>query len=125
MGADVTSLTGERGDLDFEYNGQQIHVIWLPDEYTPEREMEWMTMEAQGVGAALCDFISKIVYDWDVMGHYDEETNTMSQSATETYPCNNLKALAKLPVPFLSALSTAIAMSSRPKEVTREISVDG
>lgn len=126
MAASVTDLTGEKGSLDFEYKeGQVIHVVWLPDEYTPEREARWVDMEGDGAGAMLVDFIHLIVEDWDLMGTYDEEHNLMKPSETETYPVKNKKALAKLPVPFLGALANAIGQSSRPKAVRRQISVDG
>ena len=126
MAADATALTGEKGNLDFDYNGQMIHVIWLPDEYTPEREMHWVEMEPLGAGAMLVDFTYTVVEDWDLMGRYDEENNRILPSVNgETYPVKNKKALAKLPMPFLGALATAIGMSSRPKAVRSVTSEDG
>ena len=126
MGLSVVDLTGEKGSLDFEYQeGQVVHVLWNPDLYTPEREAQWMQMEAAGAGAMLVDFIFQIVEDWDLTGIYDEKTNTIKPSNTETYPVKNKKALAKLPVPFLGALSTAIGMASTPKAVRRPTSDDG
>jgi hypothetical protein len=108
----LSNVTSERKKLTCHFTeryGDDLHLVYIPGMLTPEVEDELQeSLEAPGSGRFVCEFLAKLVEDWDLV---DDDGTPIALDAD---------GLRVVPIPFLGDVLAEIRKDMNPGEETAD-----
>lgn len=68
MPISVSHLKNDKRNLDLEYSGETVHIVYKPSELTPTVMAEMREANEEGNDFFTTDILCKLLVEWDVMG---------------------------------------------------------